>query len=150
MIRRIESWQRALWIGLALVLAHAAPAHALVTIQDTPSATFQWAPASGPVVGYYVFLDLGNGTLTRVYTAVIGRNSVTINHIRKDMPFRVRVQAFDAAGNGSALSDPSEEIVFASAPPAVEDPPAVDDPPDMIVYFAGNLLQLGIRYGLHH
>ena len=78
MVRRIKFWQHALLIAFALGLAHATPAQALITVEGKQSATFHWAPASGPVVGYWVVLGPAVDGRFTYYSTVVGRTSETV------------------------------------------------------------------------
>jgi len=57
MVCRTGLWKTIFFAAVAAVLTHGAPAFALITIQSGASATFAWAPASGNVAGYDVYVD---------------------------------------------------------------------------------------------
>lgn len=116
--------------SLALALTCAMASHAEVVL-EAQSATFEWAPASGPVAGYFVYIVL-NDAEERVYSLVSGRTSETIAGEPGDT-FLVRVAAFDASGQAGPPSEYSEVVHFldpsTQPPPGLEDPPPADDPP---------------------
>ena len=137
MVRRIGFWQRAVWIAFAVVLAHAAPAQALITLEGEESATFEWAAASGPVAGYYVVLGRTDSNVLYYFSTVIGQNWATIAigepagtiDVTHGEAFTVGVTPFDDTGRVGPMSQLSERLVFMPAPPPDDGSPPDDGPP---------------------
>lgn len=72
--------------------------------------TVVWTPASGPVSTYSLFLD---GTVNQ--TGILETQAALC--FRDQLPHRITVQAFDAAGNPGPMSDESEPIKMMIASP---------------------------------
>jgi hypothetical protein len=109
---RTGLWKTILFAAIAAVLTHSAPASALITIESGTSATFAWAPASGDVAGYDVFVDCA-GKPTTLFSTVLGRNWETVTAAANET-ITVRVVAFSPSNERGASSLPSESVIFTS------------------------------------
>ncbi len=126
-LRSILSSGALIAIGL-LVEAH--PAGATLEIVGETEATFEWQPASGPVVGYLVHVSRND--LPAMVHRSVTENRVTVNASPGE-ELRVQVVAFDTEGNQGPASSFSDTVAFAAAPPppppAPVEPPAPPPPP---------------------
>jgi hypothetical protein len=104
------------WGGLLAALA-ASPA-AAVQVSGT-TAQLQWAPASGPVAGYAVFVSLNNGPFQE--TRRVSVTSAQVSGALGDS-VRVRVAAHDSRGHLGPVSANSEPIEFVSSTSPPPDP----------------------------
>ena len=77
------------------------------------SATLSWDAASGPVAGYHVLVSRNDSGFTQ--EAQTNSASVQLMGAPGEV-VRVRVAAFDVAGNMGPLSSPSEPFVFVGDP----------------------------------
>lgn len=103
--------------GAVFTLLLAGPAFA-VAVEGT-QATFTWAGASGPVVGYDVFVTRNDVPSTSPELVVSSSVATVTGQI--DDVISVRVAAFDENGNVGPLSATSETVVLTAVAP----PPAV-------------------------
>ncbi len=101
----------ALLFGLAVILAP--PAFAVVVTDS--SATLQWAPASGPAIGYRVQRSLNGGSFQDQPSTIA--TDITINGQPGDV-VRLRVAAYNAAGQLGPWSAVSDPVEFQAAPPS--------------------------------
>ena len=72
------------------------------------TAPYSWAPASGPVAGYYLYLSVDGGPEEN-YGAVVGQNNAVIE-LDSGARVVVRVVAFDGAGRIGPPSDASSPL----------------------------------------
>lgn len=111
-------------LGLALALAIPPAAHALIDLVGQDQAHFTWTPASGPVVGYRVYVARNGGAET--LESVVAGTGQTVGGQYGDTVV-VRVAATDADGNEGPLSPASEAVHFvANAPPPPSEPAPQD------------------------
>jgi hypothetical protein len=104
-------------------------ADAAVDLPGPGAASFEWAPAAGPVAGYFVYVSNNGGPQLR-YSTVSSGTSETV-HCELGDAIVVSVMAFDAQGNEGPVSPPSELVRFVEDPgsePPGEPPPG--DPPE--------------------
>ncbi len=136
--RRAEARRRTLkgfGVGLGLTLLAvltASPAAALIDVVGERRATFDWRPATGPVIGYLVFVSTNGGGFA-YEKLVVDRTEVTVERQFGDS-ILVEVAAFSIDLMVGARSSSSEEIRFIApqGPPPIDppdgDPPGHDDP----------------------
>jgi hypothetical protein len=100
-----------------------------IDLYGVTEASLAWAPASGPVVGYYVIVTRNSETAAVQSLAFEPRT--TISGVIGD-EVTVAVSAFDIAGLAGPISQASPTLRFnpegGSPPP--DDPPLDDPPPD--------------------
>jgi hypothetical protein len=99
-------------------------ADAATELPGPGAARFEWAPAAGPVAGYFVYVS-SNGGPEYHYSTVSSGTSETIRCELGDA-IVVSVTAFDAQGNEGPASPPSELVRFVEEPGS--EPPG--DPPE--------------------
>lgn len=104
---------------IALVLGAPGSARAAIDIFGN-QATFAWAPAAGPVSGYYFYVSR-NGAEPLLHSIVNGGNTRTVQALYGDT-IQVSTVAFDADGNLGPASEPSEEIRFIAPVEATPEP----------------------------
>jgi hypothetical protein len=80
------------------------------------SATFQWTPASGPVVEYAVFVNLNGAGFGADPDQVVSSTSVTLNGVYGDS-LVIKVAARDDRGNQGPFSSESEIARFVALAP---------------------------------
>jgi hypothetical protein len=113
---------------LAAACLLAPPVAAVVVLEGTTSATFEWSPATGPVVGYAVYVSFSGADEVR-YSSVIGSNRETVE-ASYGGTVQMSVSSFDEEGREGPRSAASEVIQFLEPPPPTQDPPPpADDPP---------------------
>ena len=92
-----------LWVTtFGLALAGAVPAGATVR-----TATYSWAPATGPVTGYLLFTSVDGGA-EELYSYVSQPNAVI--EVDSGASVILRVAAFDAGGRSGPRSDSSSPL----------------------------------------
>lgn len=123
MDRRTGLWKTMFFAAVAAVLTHAAPASALITIENGASATFMWDPASGEVAGYDVFVDSA-GEPSTLYSTVFGRTWATVTAAANET-ITVRVVAFNESEERGESSFASEAVVFTDGGASVAPAPTV-------------------------
>jgi hypothetical protein len=125
-------WRRvsAIWVCSVCCLGFAAPASALIEIVGRKIAFFEWAPATGPVAQYLVYVERnssGERQLTLVRLEDDRYGGVTGNY-GDTLQVWVRARALD--GTLSGYSQPSEPVRFvAVASEPDPDPQPEPDPP---------------------
>jgi len=126
----------ALWAGLSVAIATAAAA---VDVVGTTQATLAWAPASGPVTGYYVIVSRDAGP-AQVESVSLDASETVGGSFGETLV--VQVAAFGADGVAGPLSQSSTPITFVQSssgggsgggsdggtPPPAGDPPPDGDP----------------------
>lgn len=108
---------------LALVAAGSSPAQAARRVEGD-RVTISWAPASGPVAHYGVYVSRDGAPFPDAPDHVTSATEATLSGDPQSV-VSVRVRAFDAAGNAGPFSTVSDEIVFlepSTAPAARPDP----------------------------
>ncbi len=124
--------------GLALVcLLVALPASAAVVDVTGATAQLGWAPASGPVAAYGVFISRNGGGFPAIPNQFVATPQVTLTGAAGDT-LVVKVAAFDAGGTKgpeSALSDTLRFVAVADPPPAP--PPASGGSPALTLSTTG-------------
>lgn len=113
---RRHSRQLVLLSCLGLLGATAFTTIASAAVVEGTEATFTWAPASGPVAGYNVFV-FRNGQPPSSPEQVVGQATATVSGDIDDQ-LAIQVAAFDAAGSQGPVSALSESALLAApAPP---------------------------------
>jgi hypothetical protein len=87
---------------LALVLGGASPAFALTRL-----ASFEWAPAAGPVAGYHIYARIGGSFEMYVTSVAVPK---VVLPVKSSTYVSVRVAAYDSAGNVGPASEVSYPI----------------------------------------
>ncbi len=114
-MRRRTAWFWG-WIVIALGIAGASPAQALIEIIDKASVTLTWAPASGPVAGYGIFVSRnGSGFASNPDLLINGATTQTTLNAAAGDSIAVRVAAYDSQTSFGPLSPASDEIHFLSS-----------------------------------
>jgi len=98
-----------LLLAIAVAACGASAASASTRLIDTTRASFSWAPASGPVHGYYVVVSRNSGP--PLVTGFSADTSETVSGEYGDT-IVVQVAAYDASGVAGPLSPPSDTITF--------------------------------------
>ena len=127
---RFRKLQLPIGLGLALCFA-AQPAAAVIDLVGKTSARFRWAPASGPVSVYLIFVSRNGGPLTSYAMRHYSDNTITVQGAFGDT-VQVAVQAMMISpAFQSEMSPASESVRFvaASAPPPPPEEPPVQEPP---------------------
>jgi hypothetical protein len=127
-----------LLLWLPWLLAAGAPTGAAVELAGTTRATLAWEDASGPVVGYVVYITL-NDAPQQIHS-IVATNGLTVGGSVGD-EFTVRVAGIDGENNLGPLSPSSDLIRFVAEqesepapdpepePIPDEEPPRGDEPP---------------------
>jgi hypothetical protein len=121
--------QLSIGLGLAVCFA-AAPAAAVIDVVGRTSARFRWAPSTGPVAVYLIFVSRNGGPLTSYALRHYDDTSITIQGAVGDtVQVAVQARTLSPAAQ-SEVSPPSELVRFVAAapPPPPEEPPAEEPP----------------------
>jgi hypothetical protein len=126
-------------VAAALVAGAALAAPAAAVVVSGRSAVLAWAPTSGPVAGYAVYLDRDGSGFGQLPDRITLPDSPRVTVVG-DYAGRVRVQvaAFDARGNFGPRSLPSAWIRFSQAGASTPGAGVPTDPSGQ-----GPLLELG-------